>query len=147
AQAEAEQQAQAEAEAAAQEEAQQPSASASSVLEYAEQFIGTPYVWGGKTPSGFDCSGFVQYVYQQTTGADVGSWTVAQESAGPTISVSQAQPGDLLFWGDQGSSYHVAIYAGNGSYIHASNPGTPLGYASISPYFQPSFAVSMAAYR
>ncbi|MCZ0717394.1 C40 family peptidase [Aerococcus kribbianus] len=154
AQAEAEAAAQAEAEAAAQAEAEakaaqesQNVASSSSILGYAEQFIGTPYVWGGKTPSGFDCSGFVQYVYKNTRGVNVGGYTGAQQYAGPQISVSQAQPGDLLFWGGYGSPYHVAIYAGNGSFIHASQPGTPLGYSTISPYWQPSFAVSMAAYR
>ena len=97
-------------------------------------------MWGGKSPSGFDCSGFVQYVYKQTYGIDVGSWTVPQENSGTKISVSEAQPGDLYFWGSPGGTYHVAIATGNGNYIHASQPGTPLEYNSVSN-FTPSFAV------
>lgn len=110
------------------------------LLSNAAQHLGTPYVWGGKNPSGFDCSGFVQYVYKQTYGVDVGGWTVAQESAGTRIGVSEAQPGDLYFWGESGGTYHVAIATGNGQYIHASQPGTPLEYNSVSN-FTPTFAV------
>lgn len=110
------------------------------LLSNAAQFLGTPYVWGGKTPSGFDCSGFVQYVFNQTYGIDVGGWTGAQESAGTMISVSEAQPGDLYFWGSPGGTYHVAIATGGGNYIHASQPGTPLEYNTISN-FTPTFAL------
>ena len=110
------------------------------VLATAAKYVGTPYVWGGKSTSGFDCSGFVQYVYKEAFGKDVGGWTVPQESAGTKISVAEAQPGDLYFWGDAGSTYHVAIATGNGQYIHASQPGTPLGYNNINN-FTPSFAV------
>lgn len=124
-----------------------PVSRGASILATAEAYIGTPYVWGGRTPAGFDCSGFVQYVYQQARGVNVGTWTVPQESAGPQISVSAAQPGDLLFWGSKGSTYHVAIYAGNNKFIHAPQPGQSVTYASISPYWAPSFAVSMAAYN
>ena len=110
------------------------------VLSTAAKYVGTPYVWGGKSPSGFDCSGFVQYVFKEAYGIDVGSWTVPQESAGTRISVSEAQAGDLYFWGDAGSTYHVAIATGGGNFIHASQPGTPLGYNNIQN-FTPQFAV------
>lgn len=110
------------------------------VLATAAKYVGTPYVWGGKTPSGFDCSGFVQYVFKEAYGIDVGSWTVPQESAGTQISVGEAQAGDLYFWGDRGSTYHVAIATGNGGFIHAAQPGTPLGYGNVQ-YFTPNFAV------
>lgn len=110
------------------------------LLGNAAKYIGTPYVWGGKSPSGFDCSGFVQYVYRETYGVDIGGWTGAQESAGARISVADAQAGDLYFWGSPGGSYHVAIATGGGQYIHASQPGTPLGYSSIQS-FTPDFAV------
>ena len=99
-----------------------------------------PYVWGGKDTSGFDCSGLTQYVYKQVTGKDIGVWTVAQESSGTTIDVSQAQQGDLLFWGDQGSSYHVAISAGGDQYIHAPQPGENVKYGSTQ-YYAPDFGV------
>lgn len=110
------------------------------LLSNAAKYVGTPYVWGGKSPSGFDCSGFVQYVYKETYGKDIGGWTGAQEYAGTRISVAEAQPGDLYFWGSPGSTYHVAIATGGGNYIHASQPGTPLGYADTQ-WFTPQFAV------
>lgn len=110
------------------------------IVNEAEKYIGTPYVWGGKDTSGFDCSGLTQYVYKQVTGKDIGVWTVAQESSGTTIDVSQAQQGDLLFWGDQGSSYHVAISAGGDQYIHAPQPGENVKYGSTQ-YYAPDFGV------
>ena len=115
------------------------SISGSAVAAYAQQFIGVPYVSGGKTPSGFDCSGFTRYVYAHF-GKNIGDWTVPQESAGTQISVSQAQPGDLLFWGARGNTYHVAIYLGGGQYIAAPEPGQSVKIGNIS-YYQPSFAV------
>ncbi|MBS4461698.1 MULTISPECIES: NlpC/P60 family protein [unclassified Facklamia] len=126
---------------AAQEAAVVATGNVEALLSNASQFLGTPYVWGGKSPSGFDCSGFVQYVYRQTYGVDIGGWTGAQEHSGQRISVSEAQPGDLYFWGEPGSTYHVAIATGDGKYIHASQPGTPLEYNAISSYFSPSFAL------
>ena len=110
------------------------------VVNEAEKYIGTPYVWGGKDTSGFDCSGLTQYVYKQVTGKDIGVWTVAQESSGTQISVDQAQQGDLLFWGDKGSSYHVAISAGGDQYIHAPQPGENVKYGSTQ-YYSPDFGV------
>ena len=110
-----------------------------SVVSIANRYLGTPYAWGGTTPQGFDCSGFTQYVYGQA-GKSIGRNTVAQESAGSQIPVSQAQPGDLLFWGSRGSSYHVAIYAGNGRYIAAPTEGQSVSYGNTA-YYTPSFAV------
>ncbi|WP_416353235.1 C40 family peptidase [Agrilactobacillus fermenti] len=114
---------------------------AQKVIALAEQQIGKPYVWGGKGPSSFDCSGLMQYVFANALGMQIGSWTVPQESAGTQIAVSQAQPGDLLFWGDRGSTYHVALYIGNNQYVNAPVPGENVTIASISQYFMPSFAV------
>lgn len=97
-----------------------------------------PYVWGGESLSGFDCSGLVQYL-ERMNGVSVGRTTVAQEANTIKKPVSQAQPGDLLFWGAQGGSYHVAIYIGNGQYVHAPAPGQNVTIGSISA-FPPSFA-------
>ena len=151
AEAEAAAQAEAEAEAAAQAEAeaaaQAQTGNVTALLNNAYAQVGVPYLWGGKTPSGFDCSGFVNYVYKQTYGVNVGSYTGEQQYAGSKISVSSAQPGDLIFWGSYGSPYHVAISLGNGQYIHSQRPGETVHSESINPYWAPSFAVSMAAYN
>jgi Cell wall-associated hydrolases (invasion-associated proteins) len=117
--------------------------SSEKVVNTAKQYLGTPYVWGGKTPSGFDCSGFTSYVYQEATGKSIGSYTVAQEGAGTQEAVSQASAGDLLFWGSKGSTYHVGIYLGNNQYIAAPQPGESVKISTISGYFMPSFAVKV----
>lgn len=115
--------------------------SGNNVVSYAESFIGVPYVYGGTTPSGFDCSGFVQYVYNHF-GKNLPRTTTQQENCGTQIPVSQAQPGDLYFWGNKGSAYHVAICVGNGKYIAAPEPGQSVSIGSTQ-YFQPSFAVRL----
>ncbi|MFT8608869.1 MAG: LysM peptidoglycan-binding domain-containing protein [Liquorilactobacillus nagelii] len=117
------------------------SVSASSVISYAEQFVGVPYVSGGTSPSGFDCSGFVQYVYAHF-GVSLPRTSEAQSTIGSAVSVSSAQPGDLLFWGGQGSAWHVGIYVGGSSYIAAPTTGKSVAVKSFQ-YFQPSFAIHM----
>ncbi|WWL93346.1 LysM peptidoglycan-binding domain-containing protein [Pediococcus acidilactici] len=99
-----------------------------------------PYVWGGKTPAGFDCSGFVSYVFQHAAGISLPSYTVAMESYVNKESVSAAQPGDLLFWGTPGATYHVGIYLGNNQYASAPTFGQNVKVQTISSYFYPSFA-------
>ena len=99
------------------------SVNGAAIVAEARKYIGTPYQWGGKGPDVFDCSGFTRYVFLQVTGKNIGDWTVPQESAGTIIPVSQAQAGDLLFWGEKGNTYHVAIATSNSSYIHAPSTG------------------------
>lgn len=99
-----------------------------------------PYVWGGSTTAGFDCSGLVSYVYQHAAGITLPHYTVSQESYVSKHSVSQAKPGDLLFWGSAGATYHVAIYIGNNQYVAAPEPGMNVEVETISSYFMPSFA-------
>ena len=114
---------------------------AEAVVAAALSQVGTPYVWGGATPGqGLDCSGLVQYAYGRANVA-LSHYTVAQESAGRQVSLSDLQPGDIIFWGGVGASYHDAIYIGNGQYVHAPQPGETVKVASISQYFMPSFAV------
>ena len=115
--------------------------SGSNVVSFAESLVGVPYVYGGTTPSGFDCSGFVQYVYSHF-GVNLPRTTTQQENCGTQIPVSQAQPGDLYFWGPKGATYHVAICVGNGKYIAAPEPGQSVSIGSTQ-YFQPSFAVRL----
>lgn len=114
-------------------------ASSANITAYALTFLGVPYVWGGTTPSGFDCSGYVQYVYSHF-GISVGRTTYTQQYAGTKISVASAQAGDLYFWGSYGSAYHVAIALGGGQYVMAPAPGQVVKTGSVSSY-TPSFAV------
>lgn len=116
------------------------SENAKAVIEVASQQIGTPYVWGGRAPGGFDCSGLMQYAFRTALGMEIGSWTVPQESAGTIIPVSEAQPGDLYFWGAQGATTHVALATGGGEYIHAPQPGENVKVGNTQ-WFTPSFAV------
>ena len=117
------------------------SVSGSAVVSYAEQFIGVKYVYGGTTPSGFDCSGFTQYVYRHF-GVSLPRTAAEQSTIGTAVSVSSAQVGDLLFWGNQGSSWHVGIYVGGTSYIAAPSSGQSVSIKSFQ-YFKPSFAIHM----
>ncbi len=117
-------------------------ASYGSVTAYALSFVNkSPYVWGGTTPAGFDCSGFVQYVFGKK-GKSLPRMTTAQENAGTQIPVGQAQAGDLYFWGGRGSSYHVAIALGGGSFVHAPAPGQNVSVGNTH-YYTPSFAVRL----
>lgn len=98
------------------------SASSNAIVNYAYGFIGTPYVWGGTSPSGFDCSGFTQYVYGHF-GVGLGRTTFEQINDGTTVSKDQLQPGDLVLFGNSSNPHHVGIYTGNGMYIHAPQTG------------------------
>ena len=118
-----------------------PTQSVSSVISIAQQYIGVPYVWGGSTPSGFDCSGLVQYVYKQA-GISLPRVTSQQEYMGTKISLYALQPGDLVFWGTRGNTHHVAIYIGNNQYIHAPQPGQAVQVGSFS-WFKPDFGVRL----
>lgn len=118
------------------------SVTGSQIVATAQQYIGVPYVWGGSTPAGFDCSGLVQYVYAQN-GIDLPRVTYTQENAGTVIPVSQAQAGDLYFWGAKGSTYHVAIATdSNGNYIQAPEPGQSVKTGNVS-WYAPSFAMQV----
>lgn len=91
-------------------------ASGQDIVNYAKNFQGTPYVRGGTSPSGFDCSGFVQYVYRNCASKDLPRITYDQINVGTPVSRSELVPGDLVF----PSADHVGIYVGNGNMIHAS---------------------------
>lgn len=111
------------------------------IVREAFKHLGKPYVWGAKGPNTFDCSGLTYYVYMKATGHYIGDWTGEQQYAGTQIPVSQAQPGDLVFWGpSSGVTHHVGIYIGNGQFIHAPQPGDKVRVTSISD-FTPDFAV------
>ena len=94
------------------------------LVQYACQFVGNPYVWGGTSlTNGADCSGFVLSVFANY-GVSLPHSSVSQSGCGTEISSSEAQPGDLFFYGNGSRINHVAIYIGNGQVVHASSPRT-----------------------
>ncbi len=96
--------------------------SGSKIVATAKQYLGVPYVWGGSTPSGFDCSGFVQYVFAKH-GISLPRTSKQQWTVGTSISKASLQPGDLVFFANTYTSgvSHLGIYIGNGQFIHASS--------------------------
>jgi hypothetical protein len=96
----------------------------------AARYIGVPYLWGGTTPDGFDCSGLVQFVYG-LTGVKLPRTSQEQARIGITVPYSQAQPGDLLFYNYGSTNDHVGIYAGNGQQIDAPRPGRTVERAAV----------------
>ena len=95
------------------------------LIGYAKKFLGVPYVWGGTSPTGFDCSGFVQYVYGHM-GVDLPRISADQARAGKRIDIGSLRPGDLVAWDNSSRNNgadHIAIYIGNGLIIEAPRPG------------------------
>jgi len=102
----------------------------SSIVAFAASFVGkVPYVWGGASPSGFDCSGFTMYVYSNF-GVSLPHNAAMQQASVPAVPAGQEQPGDLVFFGNP--AYHVGIYAGGGSIIDAPCTGRDVSYDSAS---------------
>ena len=108
-------------------------ATGAQILSKAQSYLGTPYVYGGASPSGFDCSGFVYYVYS-TFGISVGRTPAAQASAGTQVDKASLQVGDIvLFAGTGGSGItHAGIYAGNGQFIHSPNSRSTVSYSDLT---------------
>jgi len=98
------------------------STTGSAIVATAKKYIGVPYVWGGSSPSGFDCSGFTQYVLK-AHGITIPRTTKQQYTAGKSVSKSNLQPGDLVFFQNTYTTgiSHVGFYVGNGQFIHASS--------------------------
>ncbi len=97
-------------------------------VQIAEQYLGVPYVWGGASPSGFDCSGLVMYVYAQL-GVSLPHNAAAQYASLPHVSLSDLQPGDLVFFYGFG---HVGIYVGGNTVIHAPHTGAVVSFENMS---------------
>ncbi|MBR4172878.1 MAG: C40 family peptidase [Clostridia bacterium] len=103
----------------------------SKLVEQAAKYLGVKYVYGGSSPSGFDCSGLVQYCCRQL-GVSVNRTASAQYSNGVYVSRDNLKPGDLIFFSRGGRISHVVIYAGNGMVIHAPHTGKTVSYQSLS---------------
>lgn len=117
-------------------------ASSNNVVQVAESYEGSRYVSGGSSPSGFDCSGFTQYVYGKC-GITLSRTSYTQATQGTAVGKSELQPGDLLLFHYYGSSSigHVGIYVGNGKFIHAANSNRGVVYDSIeSGYYADNYA-------
>ena len=116
------------------------SSTASQAADTARAQVGTPYVWGGNTPGGFDCSGLVQYSYG--LGSNYRT-TYQQTNLGAhQYDIQNAQKGDLYFWGTETAPYHVAVAQGNGNYVQAPAPGQNVKQGNIQ-YYTPNYYISM----
>nr|WP_240986826.1 NlpC/P60 family protein [Acididesulfobacillus acetoxydans] len=114
--------------------ASQRSAKIQGIVTEAKKFIGTPYVWGGTSPSGFDCSGFTQYVYA-SQGVELPRVSRDQAQIGSPVSASDLQAGDLVFFSFSGGVVdHVGIYLGKGQFISATTHKGVTVYP-FSPYW------------
>ena len=105
------------------------------VVGIAMQYLGTPYVWGGSSPGGFDCSGFVEYVYSQV-GVSLPHHAASQYGYGTPVSMGDLEPGDLVFFDGLG---HVGIYIGGGSFIHSPHSGDVVKISSISGWYSGTY--------
>lgn len=102
------------------------------LVQYAKQFIGNPYVWGGTSlTNGADCSGFTMSVYKKY-GINLPHHSGSQAQLGKKVTLAEAQPGDLVFYAKNGSINHVAIYIGGGQVVHASNERTGIKISSVN---------------
>ncbi|MBQ1550835.1 MAG: C40 family peptidase [Bacilli bacterium] len=108
------------------------------IVQIAYALLGSPYASGGNSPSGFDCSGFVQYVYSRA-GIHVSRSSSTQAYDGVGVSYENAMPGDILSWGHNGRVTHSAIYVGNGMMIHAANYKTGVILSNISAWENGSY--------
>lgn len=106
--------------------------SENAIIAYASNFLGTPYLWGGTSPStGFDCSGFTQYVYGHF-GISIGRTTFDQIKDGVQVSRDNLKPGDLVFFGSANNPHHMGIYLGDNNYIHAPRTGDVIKVSAMT---------------
>ncbi len=105
-----------------------PAPERAALVAYAKTFLGTPYRWGGASPSGFDCSGLTSYVYAKF-GVEMAHYTGAQYAAFRKVQRNRLRPGDLVFFVGLG---HAGIYVGKGKFIHATHSGDYVRISKLS---------------
>ena len=105
----------------------------SSIADFALRYLGSPYVYAGNTPGGFDCSGFTQFVILNTVGIDIGHGTAGQTNFGAWVDWDDWAPGDLVYFAGtyRPGISHTGIYIGDGQFIHAENEGTGVVISSL----------------
>ena len=101
------------------------------IVNTAMQYLGVPYVWGGTSPSGFDCSGLVQYVCKQNE-ITISRTTYTQVNEGSYVSRENLQSGDIVFFGSSTAPHHVGIYIGDNKFIHAPQSGDVVKISNMS---------------
>lgn len=109
----------------------------SRIVEYSKNYIGTPYVSGGSSPSGFDCSGFTSYVFKQF-GVSLPRTSASQAAIGTPVSRVELMPGDLVFFNTYGGISHVGIYVGDDNFIHSTVPGDIVRISSLNTSYYSS---------
>lgn len=110
-----------------------PAVTGAQIVAEARKYLGTPYVYGGASPSGFDCSGFVYYVLK-SLGFSPARTPAAQINMGTPVQKTDLKPGDLVFFAGTGGSgiTHVGIYVGNGQFIHSPNSRSVVSYSDLT---------------
>jgi cell wall-associated NlpC family hydrolase len=113
--------------------------SVAKLISFLKSQLGKPYVYGATGPDSYDCSGLTQVAFQ-TVGVSLPRTSQEQSTVGTPVSISNLQPGDLIFWGGEGSAYHVGVFIGDGQYLDAANPSTPVAIHQLADYM-PDWAV------
>jgi cell wall-associated NlpC family hydrolase len=114
------------------------------IIDYANKFMGIPYLWGGTTPLGFDCSGFVQYVYKNF-GIDLPRVTMDQVNVGTAVSINNLQKGDLIYFrtntAQPNQVSHVGIYTGDNKFMQAPKTGDIIRISELTGYYKDNFVI------
>ncbi|WP_329135277.1 C40 family peptidase [Streptomyces sp. NBC_01476] len=109
------------------------------LITFLKAQLGKPYVYGATGPGSYDCSGLTQAAFA-SVGVDLPRTSQEQSTVGTPVPIGSLQAGDLIFWGGEGSAYHVGVFIGDGQYLDAANPSTPVAIHQLADYM-PDWAV------
>ena len=114
------------------------------LVSNAMKYLGTPYLTGGITPGGFDCSGFVYYLYRSVLNHPIGRMPNDMAREGTPVERANLRAGDIVFFGFRGTFTHVGIYAGNGQFVHATHHGSPVSVTALdSDYYRQHYMMAV----